>query len=132
MNIFFKYFLAWFPMLFLAIANGALRDLGYKKYTGAIRAHQVSTITLLILFGIFIFFVVKLIPPSSKNQALLLGAFWMALTLTFEFGFGRYRGNSWEKLLADYNVLTGHIWVLIPIALLFFPYLAFCYLNKAG
>jgi len=125
MSVFLKYFIAWFPMLVLAILNGVLRDFGYKTYVGDLAAHQISTLTLLILFGIYIHFMVKKYPPHSESQALLFGLFWMTLTLLFEFGFGRYRGNSWEKLLADYNILNGHVWILIPIALAIGPYTFF-------
>ena len=27
----------------------------------------------------------------------------------------RWRGNSWEKLLEDYHLLKGKVWVLIPV-----------------
>ena len=54
MNIYIIYLFAWFPMLILAILNGILRDLGYKKYIGDLAAHQLSTVSLLILFGVYI------------------------------------------------------------------------------
>lgn len=130
MNIFLKYFIAWFPMLILAIANGALRDLVYKKFVGELAAHQISTITLLLLFGIYIVFITKKLPPNSQMQALMLGVFWMCLTLVFEFGFGRYRGNSWQKLFTDYNILKGRIWILIPIALAIGPYIFYAFFLK--
>lgn len=125
-----KYFLAWFPMLLLAIANGALRDLVYKKYLGELAAHQVSTFSLIILFSVYIGFVVKLIPPVSSTEAILVGLFWLALTLLFEFGFGRYRGNSWEKLLEDYNLLKGRLWILVPIWVAVAPFVFFKIRNR--
>ena len=118
----FKYFLAWFPMLLLAILNGTLRDLGYKKYTGDLTAHQISTITLIILFAFYIGCIINRFPPSSSAQAIFIGIIWVLLTLCFEFGFGRYRGNSWSVLFADYNLMKGRIWVLIPIWMLIAPY----------
>lgn len=125
MNIFLKYFLAWFPMLLLAVINGIARDLGYKPYLGELAAHQLSTFTLLTLFAIYIYYVVKIFPPASGIEALCLGLTWTAMTLIFEFGFGRYRGNSWEHMLADYNLLKGRLWVLIPIWVCYAPYLFF-------
>lgn len=130
MNIFFKYFLAWFPMLILAIANGALRDLVYKKHVGELTAHQISTITLFVLFVVYITLVVKLFPPDSGKQALFLGIGWACMTLSFEFGFGKYRGNSWEKLFSDYNLLQGHIWLLIPLTLALYPYAVYHLIRR--
>lgn len=123
MNIFLKYFIAWFPMLILAILNGTLREFVFKKHFGELAAHQLSTLTLLILFAGCMGFMVKKFPPESSAQAIWLGLFWMVLTLIFEFGFGRLRGNSWEKLFHDYYLWKGRIWVLIPIALAIGPYL---------
>jgi len=125
MSHFLKYFLAWFPMLLLAIANGALRDLVYKKYLGELAAHQVSTLSLIIFFAVYIGFIIKWIPPASANQAMLVGLLWLVLTLAFEFGFGRYRGNSWEKMFADYNLLKGRVWILLPAWVAIAPWLFF-------
>jgi hypothetical protein len=127
MNLFLKYLLAWFPMLILAIFNGTLRDLGYKKYVGDLVAHQLSTFSLLLLLGLYMSYIINKYPPQSAQQALGIGIFWMSLTLLFEFGFGRYRGNSWEALLADYNLAKGRLWVLIPTWLASAPYLFFHY-----
>ena len=130
MSHFLKYFLAWFPMLLLAIANGALRDLVYKKYVGELAAHQVSTFSLIILFAVYIGFIIKWIPLASANQAMLVGLLWLVLTLAFEFGFGRYQGNSWEKLFADYNLLKGRLWILIPVWVAIAPYVFFRLTNR--
>ncbi|MBX2939977.1 MAG: hypothetical protein KF880_07850 [Ferruginibacter sp.] len=118
-----KYFLLWFPMLALAILNGTVRDLGYKKYVGELTAHQISTVTLLLLFGIYIWFVIKNSNITSPSHAIYLGVCWVGLTLCFEFGFGLARGNTFSKLLEDYNLLRGRIWVLIPVWLLIAPYI---------
>ena len=123
MSVFIKYLLLWFPMLFIAILNGTLREFVFRKFTGELTAHQLSTITLLLFFSIYIHFVVTKIPPGSSLNALLIGLLWVVLTLLFEFGFGRYRGNSWETLLHDYNLVKGRIWLLIPVWVAIAPYL---------
>jgi hypothetical protein len=123
MPIFFKYFLAWFPMLTIAIANGSLRNLWYRRYMSDNAAHQVSTFTLIIFFALYVWYIVGRIPLSSGAQALLAGLLWLVLTLVFEFGFGRWRGNSWDYLLADYNLAKGRLWVLIPIFTAIAPYI---------
>ena len=118
-----KYALFWFPMLAIAILNGALRDLWYKSFLGELMAHQLSTITLILFFGLFIGFVFQRYPPTSSSQAILIGIMWVMMTLAFEFGFGLWRGNSWDKLFQDYNVIEGRIWVFIPLWVLFAPFL---------
>ena len=118
-----KYALLWFPMLAIAIVNGALRDLWYKSFLGELMAHQLSTITLILFFGLFIGLVFLKYPPSSSLQAILIGIMWVVMTLAFEFGFGLWRGNSWNKLLQDYNFIEGRLWIFIPLWVMVAPYL---------
>jgi hypothetical protein len=123
MPLLLKYFLLWFPMLFIAIGNGAIRDLGYKKITGELKAQQVSTIVLIILFAIYIGYIVYEIPFQTPAQALAVGIFWLVLTLAFEFGMGRFTGHSWSSLFEDYNILKGKLWLLIPVWVTIAPYI---------
>lgn len=125
-----KYFLLWFPMLLLAILNGAARDLGYKKLVGELTAHQLSTLSLLLLFAVYIGFVMRYFPPPTVTSTWYVGLLWLVLTLGFEFGFGLYRGTTWAKLLADYNLVQGRVWVLIPIWVTIAPYILYKYFGK--
>jgi hypothetical protein len=47
-----KYVLAWFPMVAIAIANGVVREAWYGKYLSELAAHQISTLIAVILFGV--------------------------------------------------------------------------------
>jgi len=121
-----KYVLAWVPMVPIAIANGAARALWYGKHLGELRAHQVSTLTALLLLGVYIWLVIRFWTPASASQALGIGALWPCLTVAFEFGFGHYvAGHPWSRLLADYNILAGRLWVLVLLLLAAAPYLLF-------
>ncbi len=117
------YFFCGFPMLFIAIANGTARDLWYRKYSGELRAHQVSTFTFILLLAIYIGYVIKRFPPAGGVAALYIGLLWVGLTLCFEFSFGLARGNTLKKLLQDYNIFKGRLWVLVPAWLLTAPYI---------
>jgi hypothetical protein len=49
---------------------------------------------------------------------------WLALTVAFEFLFGRFaRGISWNELLSDYNILAGRLWVLVLVWVTLAPYI---------
>lgn len=110
-------------MLLLAIGNGTVRDLWYKKQMGELAAHQLSTVILMILLGIYMWLIMVKFPPQSVKYAIAIGLFWALLTLIFEFGFGLLWGHSWSVLLIDYHVLKGRIWILIPVWISLFPYL---------
>ncbi len=96
LKIMLSYFLLWFPMVLLAILNGAARDLWYNKYCSELTARQISTFSLVILLGVYVYVIIKKFPPTSTAHALWLGLFWVVLTLAFEFGFGLYRGSTWN------------------------------------
>ena len=121
-----RYVLAWFPMVAIAIANGALRESGYGQHLSELTAHQISTLTAVVLFGAYIWFVVQFWSPTSKAQAIAIGLLWFVMTVAFEFLFGHFvAGHSWERLLHDYNLLAGRVWPLVLVWVAVAPYLFF-------
>ena len=121
----FKYFLAWFPMLLLAILNGVLREAVFRRFLSEAAAHRLSTVTLILLFACYIWFIIHRYPPAGGTQAWMTGLMWLVLTLAFEFGFGRYRGQSWEQMFAEYNLFRGKLWILVPLWVTLAPYLMY-------
>ena len=119
-------FLAWFVILILAILNGALRQSLLIPRIGDRAGHVVSTLLLSLLVFMATWILLPWIHPTTARDAWLIGAFWVSLTLACEFLAGHYVfGNSWERLLADYNVAAGRIWVLVLITTLVAPALVF-------
>jgi hypothetical protein len=121
-----KFIIAWVPMVFIAIANGALRQLGYGKFMSELSAHQLSCFTGIILFFIYTLLIFRRWPLNSTRQARIAGAVWLLLTVAFEFTFGHYIANKpWGMLFGDYNVLAGRLWSLVLIAITLMPYAAY-------
>jgi hypothetical protein len=121
----------WFAFPFIAILNGILREETYKNLFGDLPAHQISTATGIILFGIIFYFIFKKWKIETKDHALILGFIWLVLTILFEFVFGHYvMGNAWEKLLHDYNLADGRIWSLFLFWLLIAPYVFYKKISK--
>ena len=121
-----KYTIAWIPMVFIAIANGAIRQLGYGRFVSELTAHQISCFTGIALFLLYTLAVSKRWPLQNARQAWIIGLVWLVLTITFEFLFGHYAaGHTWQRLLQDYNVLDGRLWSLVLVTLAFMPYLTF-------
>lgn len=111
-----RYILAWPGMVVLAILNAAARQTGYGRWMNELRAHQTSSVTGIILFGAYVWALSRFWPIRSGREALLIGLIWLVLTVTFEFVFGHYAmKHPWSKLLADYNVLRGRLWVLVLV-----------------
>jgi hypothetical protein len=50
------------------------------------------------------------------------------MTIIFEFGFGHFIvGHTWSRLFEDYNLLTGHVWILFLFWLLVVPNVVYKY-----
>ncbi|MBD0344472.1 MAG: hypothetical protein ICV63_06485 [Coleofasciculus sp. Co-bin14] len=119
-----RYILAWIPMIFIGIINGIVREVTYGKYLNELRAHQVSTITGVLLFSFYIWALTRLWSIESPEQALIIGFIWLGLTVVFEFTFGHYvAGHSWSRLLSDYNILAGRVWIVVLIWIAIAPLL---------
>jgi hypothetical protein len=120
------YLLAWIPMLAIAIGNGALRQAVFARSIPELRAHQLSTFTGAVLIGVFIWLVVHVWPPTSGQEAISIGLIWLLLTVAFEFFMGLVLlKQSLVKVLADYNLLAGRVWVLFLAWLTLAPWLFF-------
>ncbi|NIA16585.1 MAG: hypothetical protein GWP08_21215 [Nitrospiraceae bacterium] len=121
-----KYTLAWIPMVFIAIVNGMARQLGYGKAMSELAAHQLSTATAVVLFVGYTWLLSLLWPLESARQALTIGAIWLTLTVAFEFLFGHYVAkHSWMRLLHDYNLMQGRVWVFVLVAIALAPYVIY-------
>lgn len=124
--------IAWIVMLVLAVINGALREKYLNLRYGYERGHIISTMILCIVIFLISYFYVLLFGRGYDQEEMLnLGIYWLILTTMFEFLFGHYvAGHSWDKLLADYNLFKGRIWVLVLITTLVGPLLSYYLIMK--
>ena len=116
----------WFLFMVLAIINAIIREAVYTSFLDELRAHQLSTFTLMTIFFIGTLLILRFSGLNLTTQeAILMGTIWVIMTICFEFLAGHYAfGNSWDHLIADYNILKGRIWIFIPITTFVSPYLA--------
>ena len=66
-----RYTLAWFLLLVAALVNAFLREGVYKNALGELRAHQLSTFTALVLFGVI-----------NRRDGSAWGMFWSSLVFS--------------------------------------------------
>jgi len=115
----------WLLLAVLAVATAGLRTGFITPRIGEGWGHIVGTVILCIVIFFVAWLSIGWIYPAGARDAQHIGILWVLMTLAFEFLAGHYVfGNSWEKLLADYNVVRGRIWVLVLITTYFAPRLA--------
>lgn len=116
----------WFVLLLAAMANGAFREAVLTPRMGRGVAHAVSTVMLSLLILLIGWMSTPWIAPATLQDAWMIGALWVGLTIAFEFLAGHFVfGRPWNELLADYNLLAGRIWLMVLVVTLMTPVVAF-------
>ena len=106
----------------MAVLNGSVREALITPRFGAFAGHIISTVMLSAVILLVARVSISWIGARSTADAFVVGFTWLVLTLAFEFVAGHYLFHSpWEKLLADYNILQGRIWVVVLLATLLAP-----------
>ena len=105
MKNFYIHILWWFAFPFIGISNGVLREATYKSIVGDLPAHQISTFTGIIFFGLIFFLIIVFSfrekPPDDKVIQLIelvLPVIASLLGMVFGFYFAKERlSKSNEK-----------------------------------
>lgn len=123
--------IAWLPMPFIGVANGMLRQFFLLQYFSNFRAHQLSTLSLILLLIIYVALVYKKLSIKSIKDAWLTGTCWAILTVFFEMAMGHFVSHlTFTEMLAAYNLLSGNLWSLVPLALLVIPFVFYRLLKS--
>lgn len=116
----------WLLLMVVAVANGAFRAGVLVPAYGDETAHHISVLMLCAIIALITRKSLSWMSPATARQASMIGGFWLALTVGFEFLAGHFLfGAPWPRLLADYNVLDGRIWMLVLLVTLLAPVWAF-------
>lgn len=119
-----RWFLGWIPLVFLMIANGVLRQSVYGPAMSELRAHQLSTVTAALILLAYLWALFDRLDIEAERDAWSMGALWLALTVAFEFAFGRWVvGHSWARLVQDYNLAQGRVWSLFLVWIVLAPWI---------
>ena len=115
----------WFGILVLAVVNGTLREKVLLPTLGNTGGFICSGLILSIcIFGVALA-ATPWYGQLTSNQWLLIGAFWLVLTLIFEFSFGRFvQHKSWAELFQAYTFKGGNIWPLVLLVTFIAPWCA--------
>jgi len=106
----------------VAIVKGGFRDDVLTPRLSELGGHIIATITLCTAILVVTWLTIGWIRPAKSTEALLIGGGWVLMTVAFEFLAGHYIFRTpWARLLADYNLVDGRIWLLILATSAFAP-----------
>lgn len=115
---------SWFTMCLLMIANGAVREAVFVGAMGRAAA-DIASATLgaaIILLGTRLLF--RPLAGQATRQLLRVSAWFVCLTVAFEFSFGHYVDKkSWDELFANYAIWNGRLWPVLLVLLALTPFI---------
>ncbi len=113
----------WPVFLLTAVSLGAVREGVIAPAFGEQTAHVIGTLLfVLVMLAIQCGFVARVSESIRPSDLWVIGLMWTVMTVCFEFGFFHFvAGVSWEKLMADYNIFAGRLWLLVLLTTLCGP-----------
>ena len=116
----------WCVFAVLAVSNGVARVSVMTPRLGDQAAHVIATVLLCAVIAALTWLLLPWLGPGSGRDAWALGATWLSMTMAFEFLAGHFLfGHGWDRLLADYNLAHGRVWVFVLITTLLAPVWAY-------
>lgn len=123
----------WLVILVLAILNGTLREKALIPMLGDVSGLVASGVTLSLCVFIVAFAAAPRYGRMTSRQWILVGLFWLGLTLAFEFGFGLFvQHKSPGALLAAYTFRGGNLWPVVLAVTFLSPWLAAKLRRRTG
>lgn len=123
MALWIKATLLWGAILVCAILNGALREQLLIPAMGSFAGLIVSGILLATCIFLVAWFAAPWYGRLAAQQWIVIGLFWLLLTLIFEFGFGRFvQHQTWAELFDAYTFRGGNIWPLVLVVTCIAPW----------
>lgn len=110
--------LVWMLIMLAETGHGLVREVFIAPVLGALRARQLGVLVGCVIIFVIAWLTTRWMGASTRNLQFKVGAFWVALTLIFEFALGRATGASWPRLFSDYNPAHGGF-MLLGLAFMF-------------
>ncbi len=117
--------LVWLLLMLLETIHGTLRLMLLVPMVGDFRARQIAVFTGALLSFITTCFFISWIQPQIKRQVVLIGLFWVVLTIMFEVLLGIFVFRMpISRIAEDYDILRGGLMPIGLLLMLFTPIIA--------
>ena len=109
---------AWMLMMLAETGSGYVREVFIAPEIGAQRARQLGVLLGCGIVLLIAWSCARWIAARGRRSKLLIGGYWVALTVVFEIAVGRAMGLSWVRMFSDYNPAHGGL-MLLGLAVMF-------------
>lgn len=117
--------LIWLVIIVAELVHGIVRAVALVPFVGEFRSNQIGVFSGSIIILAIAWLSICWMGASRHSDLIMVGSLWLVLTVAFEVLFGRLVMDvSWQRLLADYNMLAGGFMPLGLVVLLFAPLIA--------
>jgi len=115
----------WFVILVAAVCNGIFREKILAPAFGPDLALPISGFLLAILVLIIAVSLVHKMGNAQHKTYLLIGLYWLVLTLFFEFIFGYFVADkSFREVIEIFNILKGNLFIVVLLVTAISPVIA--------
>jgi hypothetical protein len=116
--------LVWMAIILVETVHGAVREIFIAPMLGDLRARQLGIPVACAIVFVIAWATARWVAAGTRHAQLVVGIWWAALTLGFEFIVGRATGLSWSRILADYDATRGGFMTFGILFMVFAPMLA--------
>lgn len=121
-NVLKRSLVVWIVIILAECVHGIARRLLLEPLVGDLRARQISVFIGGTIVVVITFVFVRWLKINRISHFILVGAFWVALTIGFEIVLGRFVvGLSWERIVSDYNIAGGGFMLFGLLVMLLAP-----------
>jgi hypothetical protein len=115
--------LVWMLIMLLETAHGIVRNVFIAAAIGDLRARQWGVLVGSLLVLLVTLLLWRWMKAWTTRAQLIVGGYWVALTLTFEFSLGHLTGLTWSRILGDYNPARGGFMLFGLVVMFFAPWM---------
>jgi len=115
----------WLVIVIAAIINGAVREKLLIPLIGSDLSIPLSGITLSMLVFTITYFTIAFFGILKPRVYILIGLFWIVLTVAFEYLFGHYvMGKPWYEINQVFSLQEGNLMIIVLVITAVSPWVA--------
>jgi len=96
-----------------------LMNLIYEPRVGYLIAHQIGMTTRIVYIFIIAYTLLRYVKTYSTKDLFHVGLFWLAMTLTFEWGGSFIIRRPVSEIVEGWNIFAGYMWPYVLLAYTF-------------